>query len=137
MKNVKFYTCPACGKMTVSENGAEISCCGSRLEPIQIQKPDQEHTVALETVEDEWLASLHPMNKKHYISMVALTNGERLEVVRTYAERELQVRFFKRGHGRLFWVCSEHGLFSRLFSRPKCCIIRHEQILTEGRHAEG
>lgn len=115
VKNIKFYICPQCGNLVFSENSAEISCCGEKLEPLAAQEPDLEHDVMVETVEDEWfITSKHPMEKEHYISMAAFANGERLEIIRTYAEWEIQARFVKRGHGKLFWICNQHGLFSKL-----------------------
>ena len=53
------------------------------------------------------------MEKGHYISFVALVTGDRAEIVKQYPEWELQVRFYKRGHGLLVWYCSEHGLLEQ------------------------
>lgn len=114
MKNVKFYVCPVCGAITMSEKETEILCCGRRLTALEPQNPDEKHDVSVETVEDEWyITSSHPMEKEHYISFAAFVSGERTELVRTYAEWELQVRFFKRGHGKLYWFCVKHGLYTK------------------------
>ena len=38
-------------------------------------------------------------------------HGDRVQLVRQYPEWDFQVRFPARGHGRLLWYCTRHGLF--------------------------
>lgn len=53
------------------------------------------------------------MTKEHYISFVAYCTGERFESVKLYPESSIEVRFFSRGHGTLYWYCNHHGLFKK------------------------
>ena len=55
----------------------------------------------------------HPMTKEHYISFVVYCTGERFESVKLYPESSIEVRFFSRGHGTLYWYCNHHGLFKK------------------------
>lgn len=113
LKELRFYVCPVCGEIAAGTGSCEIICCGVPTAPLKAKAPDGDHAVSVETSEDEWLVtSRHPMEKAHHIAFVALITGERTEIVRSYAEWELHARFFKRGHGRLFWFCTRHGLFT-------------------------
>ena len=112
MRQIKFYVCPQCGNLMTATGPVSLSCCGRTLEPLPIQKPDEEHKLAFDPVEDEWfLTSSHPMEKEHYLSFAALVTGDQSIVIRRWPEWDFQVRFPKRGHGMLYWYCTRHGLF--------------------------
>lgn len=112
MKKARYYVCPACGGVAVSTGEAELTCCGRRLSPLTPQKPDGDHRLTVEQVEDEWLlTSGHPMSKTHHIAFAALAAGDRIQLVRQYPEWDLQVRLPARCRGTLLWYCTEHGLF--------------------------
>ena len=53
------------------------------------------------------------MTKTHYISFIAYVTGDRFELVRLYPEGAASARFFRRGHGKLYWYCNRHGLFEK------------------------
>ena len=115
MKKTVYYLCPTCGNLLTASREAAIACCGRRLDPLVPAKPDPEHALSVEAVENEWfLTSAHPMTKDHFLTFAALVTGDRLQLVKLYPEWDLQVRFPRRGHGILLWHCSRHGLFSRL-----------------------
>lgn len=111
MKKAKYYYCPACGSLSLSTGGATLSCCGRTLEPLSPVKPDEEHSLTLEHVEDEWFISTqHPMTREHYISFTAFVTPDRIQLIKTYPEWNLEIRIPKR-RGLLLWYCTEHGLF--------------------------
>ena len=115
MKRVRFFMCPTCGNVITAAGEASVSCCGRRLLPMEPQKADESHRISAEAVEDEWfLTAKHPMEKGHHIAFVAWVTAERMTLIRTYPEWELQVRIPKRGHGKLVWGCTEHGAFYQL-----------------------
>lgn len=115
MKKTVYYVCPVCGNLLTASAEASVSCCGRRLEPLKAAKPDPDHQLIIEQVENEWfLTSRHPMTKDHTITFAALVTGDRLQLVKLYPEWDLQVRFPRRGHGILLWHCSRHGLFSQI-----------------------
>ena len=115
MKNLKFYVCPVCGNLMTASGSPALSCCGRVLEPLTHQKPDEEHTLNVEMVEDEWfLSSSHPMTKDHSLMFVALVTAERVTLVRQWPEWDFQTRLPRRGHGILYWYCTRHGLFRKL-----------------------
>ena len=115
MKHIRFFVCPQCGDLITATGEAAVSCCGRRLEPLPVQKPDEAHSLQIHPVEDEWfITSGHPMTKAHYIAFVAFAAGDRLQLIRQYPEWDLQVRLPARGHGMLLWHCTEHGLFYQM-----------------------
>lgn len=115
MKKINYYVCPLCGNFVFCTGEASVSCCGRKLEVLEAKKADATHQIQVETVEDEWyLTTEHPMTKEHYFSFVAFATGDKIQVIKQYPEWNLQVRIPKRGHGKLLWYCTEHGLFYQL-----------------------
>ena len=55
------------------------SCCGVSLPPLEAEPEDDEHRIAIESVENEhFLTVSHPMTKEHYLSFIAWVTGDRL-----------------------------------------------------------
>ncbi len=113
MKRVKFFVCPTCGNILTATGGGELSCCGRKLEPLKVQPADEVHAVKMEVVEDDYyLTFSHPMDKDHYLNFFAYVDYDRLTLIRLYPEQGGEVRFPKRGRGKILFGCSRHGLFS-------------------------
>lgn len=109
-----LYVCPICGNILRGTGSAMISCCGVTLPSLENEQVDDEHQISCEKIENEYFVSLHhPMTKNHYISFMAYCTGERFELVKLYPESSIEVRFFCRGHGLLYWYCNHHGLFMK------------------------
>ena len=115
MKKLQFYVCPQCGNIITAGNEAQISCCGKLLKPLTAAAADDSHRLSIEQVENEWYISAeHPMTKDHYIAFTAMVTGDRLILNKAYPEWDLSLRLPKRGHGILYYYCTEHGLFRQL-----------------------
>ena len=115
MKNLKFYICPQCGNLITASGSPSLSCCGRMLEAASVQKTDKDHSLSIEEVDGEWfLSSSHPMEKGHSLMFAALVTAERVTLVRQWPEWDFQVRMPKRGHGVLYWYCTQHGLFRQI-----------------------
>lgn len=115
MKNISYFVCPTCHNITMCTGRAEVICCGKKLNALVMKKANQNEKLKVEIIDDEWyISSQHPMDKEHYISFVGLVKNERLQIVKQYPEWNLEVRFFKQGHGMLIWYCSKDGLFYQL-----------------------
>ena len=114
MMRTKFHVCPICGNIIHSTGNAVISCCGITLPPLEAEETDEDHTVAVENVEDEQFVTVrHPMTKEHFISFVAYVTSDRLQLVKLYPEGNAETRLQMRGFGYLYWYCNRHGLFKR------------------------
>ena len=112
MNKLKFYVCPKCHNIITSTGDASISCCSRKIEPLKAKKADNDHTLEIEPVEDElYVTSRHEMKKEHYISFIAYVKGDRVIIIKQYPEWNLQFRFPKQGHGRVYLYCINDGLF--------------------------
>ena len=115
MKNAKYYVCPECRNLVFATGDAEISCCGRKLTALEMKKAEPDEKLSVEIIENDWyITTSHPMAKEHYISFVAFATGEKIEMIKTYPEWDMNVRIQKRGHGKLVWYCTNHGLFYQL-----------------------
>ena len=112
MKNSKYFVCPVCGSVTLCTGEAAVTCCGRSLAPLVAQKAAPDRCLSVEVAEDDWyIFSDHPMTKDHYLSFVALAQGDRVQLIKQYPEWNLHLRVPKRGRGILLWYCTRHGLF--------------------------
>ena len=115
MNKLKFYVCPQCGNLMTATGNATISCCGKTLEPLVAKKAEEGHKLDIEPVEDElYVTTEHEMTKEHYISFVAYVKGDRALITKQYPEWNMQFRFRKSGHGKLYFYCVNHGLFYQI-----------------------
>ncbi len=108
----KFYVCPVCGNVIQTTGEAVISCCGITLPPLEAEAPDEEHSLNIETIEDEYYVTLnHPMTKEHYISFIAAISDQGVQLVKLYPEADAQARFKISRVRKLYVYCNRHGLF--------------------------
>lgn len=115
MNKLKFYVCPQCGNLMTATGNATISCCGKMLEPLVAKKAEEGHKLDIEPVEDElYVTTNHDMKKEHYISFVAYVKGDRALIMKQYPEWNMQFRFRKSGHGKIYFYCTSHGLFYQI-----------------------
>lgn len=114
MKKACFYICPICGNIMTAVGQGSFSCCGLMM-PVQEAEPDNEdHMICIETVDHEYsVAVRHPMEKGHYISLIAYVTSDSLEIVKLYPEQDVSVRFRKKGHGFFYTYCNRHGMFRK------------------------
>ena len=108
----KFYVCPVCGNVIQSTGEAVISCCGITLPPLEAESPDNEHSLNVKIIEDEYYVTLnHPMTKEHYISFIAAISDQGVQLVKLYPEANAQARFKISRVRKLYAYCNRHGLF--------------------------
>jgi transcriptional regulator with XRE-family HTH domain len=108
----KFYVCPVCGNVIQTTGEAVISCCGITLPPLEAEEPDEEHSLNVETVEDEYYVTLnHSMTKENYISFLAAISDDGVQLVKLYPEGNAQARFKISRVRKLYAYCNRHGLF--------------------------
>lgn len=112
MSKGKFYVCPVCGNVIQTTGEAVISCCGIILPPLEAERADEEHSLKVEIVEDEYFVTInHPMTKEHYISFIAAVSDQGVQLVKLYPEGNAQARFKISRVRKLFAYCNRHGLF--------------------------
>jgi len=111
MLRSKIYICPVCGNIIHSMGEAVISCCGIQLPPEEAEDPDEDHSLTVEPVEDEYFVTVHhDMKKGHYISFIAFASSDKFELVKLYPEGNAETRLHMRGRGIIYYFCTKHGL---------------------------
>lgn len=112
MKRTKFYVCSHCGAIMQGTGKCQVICCGKQLEPLKDAQADDSHTLSVSEIEDDfYITFIHEMTKEHYISFISYVTYDRVLTVRLYPEQDSAVRFPKMYGGKLYYYCSNHGLF--------------------------
>ena len=113
MLRSKFYVCPVCGNILHAMGETVIHCHGVQLLPAQPEEADENHSISIEIVEDEYYVQIdHAMTKQHYISFIAALSMDRIQMVRLYPEGNAETRFPVRGVTQILFYCNRDGLFS-------------------------
>lgn len=112
VRKTKFYVCPTCGSVMNGTGECQLICCGKVIEALKPKEADEEHKMSVSKVEDDlYIEFNHPMKKEHYVSFVAHIGFDRILMIRLYPEQDAVVRFPLTQRGKLYYYCSEHGLF--------------------------
>lgn len=118
MKRIKFYVCPNCGNVINSTGDGDFSCCGRKLEALVPKVMDENHSINIEEVENDYYVKInHEMTKDHFISFVAYVTYDRVLLIKLYPEQSPTVRFprlcgkFERG--KFYMYCNQHGLLMK------------------------
>ena len=112
MKRTKFYVCPHCGSFLQGTGNGQVVCCGKQLEALTAVSADDEHTINISEIEDDFYIEFnHAMTKEHYISFVSYVRFDRVLTIKLYPEQDSAVRFPKMYGGKIYFYCSKHGLF--------------------------
>lgn len=112
MKRSLFYVCPVCGNIIHAMGAGAYSCCGVRLPALEAEPSDEDHEIHVEDVDGEWYIHIdHPMERQHYITMVAYVTDSHIQMEKLYPEQNAALRFRRAGRGMLYALCNRHGLF--------------------------
>ena len=112
LKKMKFYVCPSCGNLLFSLEGAQISCCGKKLVPLEAEKAEAEDKLKVEVCDNEWfISSPHEMTREHYVSFAVFMTGDTVIVKKLYPEWNLEFRLPTQRHGVLYRYCTKDGLY--------------------------
>ena len=80
--------------------------------PIKPKTADEQHCLNVEEIEGDFYITFgHPMEKEHYISFVSYVRFDRVLTVKLYPEQGGEVRFERMRGGKMYYYCSNHGLF--------------------------
>lgn len=112
IRRTKFYLCQSCGSNLEVMGESEIICCGNRLRPLSAKKADSAHIATLSELEDElYIEFSHDMTKEHYISFVTYIGFDKKITAKLYPEQDAAIRLPKIPRGKLYFCCTQHGLF--------------------------
>ena len=121
MKRTKFYVCPHCGSFLQGTGNGQVVCCGKQLEALTAVSADDEHTINISEIDDDFYIEFnHAMTKEHYISFVSYVRFDRVLTIKLYPEQDCTVRSPKMYGCKIYFYCSKHGLFEyQMKSRRK------------------
>ena len=117
MKRIKFYVCPNCGNVINSTGDGDFSCCGRKLEALVPKVMDENHSINIEEVENDYYVEINHEMTKDFISFVAYVTYDRVLLIKLYPEQSPTVRFprlcgkFERG--KFYMYCNQHGLLMK------------------------
>lgn len=115
MKNTKIYLCPSCHDITMSTGNAEVSCCGRKLNEMELKKASKEQQLTVEEIDGEWFVTgENSMTKEDYVFFIAFLVGDSIQLMKQYPEWNLQARIQRRGHGKLLWYSEKEGLLYQI-----------------------
>ena len=101
MKRTKFYVCPCCGSFMQGTGNGQVVCCGKQLEALTAVSADDEHTINISEIEDDFYIEFnHKMTKEHYISFVSYVRFDRVLTIKLYPEQDSAMRFPKMYGGK-------------------------------------
>lgn len=117
MLKASFYVFPVCGNTIVSTGEGSFSCHGITLEKPGKNAVDDEQSVSVEVVEDEYFISIpHPMTKDCHISFIAALPSDRVRMVKLYPEGSADARVKMNGVRKIVFCSNTDGLYTL---RPK------------------
>ena len=120
MKKVRFFVCGDCGNIITATSDAAVTCCGSRLDPLEPRKAAEDEMLRVECTDGEWyITSEHPMTKEHYITFAAYQNDRSLMISKQYPEWNVEFTLPVYRSGRLVWYCTKCGLLYQEITPPK------------------
>ncbi len=114
---MKFYLCPKCGNVL---NNSNANCCGENLQelvPNTKEAAIEKHIPFCEINDNEVLVQvgeiLHPMSQDHYITFIALVNGEEITKVELLPDSMPTAKFKYIPNSEIYAYCNNHGLWSK------------------------
>lgn len=112
IKKTKFYVCPQCGSIMQGIGECQVVCCGKPISPLVAKKPDNNHSINISEMEDDYYIEFkHEMAKEHFINFVAYVGFDRVLIIRLYPEQDGEVRIPRMFRGKFYYYCNKHGLF--------------------------
>lgn len=54
MKNTKFYVREKCGNVLTTTAGSDITCCNTKLLPLDSKEADEKHMINVKIIEDDF-----------------------------------------------------------------------------------
>ena len=112
IKKLKFYVCPHCGSFAQGVGENQVICCGKPLEVLSHVDVDAEHIISITEMDNDYYIEFdYEMTKDHFISFVAYVGFDRSLFVKLYPEQEASVRIPRMFRGKLYFYCTNHGLF--------------------------
>lgn len=122
MRNVRFFAKDQ-GKTMIyvleKEGNGEFTCCGETLKELKagtVDAAQEKHVPAVKRNGDKLEVVIgsveHPMEEKHYIQMIAVVQGDKVQIAHLSPEDEPKACFrIEEGPVDVYEHCNLHGLW--------------------------
>lgn len=118
----QYYKCALCGNIVevVHEGGGELVCCGQPMNMLKensVDASNEKHVPVIEKTEKGILVKVgsidHPMEEKHYIEWIEVTNGAWTQKIFLKPGEKPQAEFCVPFSDKLVAkeYCNLHGLW--------------------------
>lgn len=121
MKELKFWKCNKCGNFffAIVDSGVVPVCCGEEMQEMKANTTDaaqEKHVPEIKRngnkIEVQVGSTLHPMEEKHYIVMIAAQQGENVQIHRLNPGEEPKACFdIADGPVTVYEYCNVHGVW--------------------------
>ena len=119
---LEFYKCVHCGNVAVKlfDQGAPLMCCGEPMQKLEAGVTDaarEKHVPVAtvgETIHVEVGSVLHPMEEKHFITMIVLETTKGFQVAHLQPSMEPKADFAVAPGDKavaVYEYCNLHGLW--------------------------
>lgn len=115
---MKFYKCPICGKVIVTNNVNEAICCGKKMEeliPNTVEASIEKHIPVCEIVDNKIKVKVgeveHPMINEHYIMFIAKVVNDKSEINYLKPNNKPECVFDYEDDSKIYAYCNIHGLW--------------------------
>ncbi len=118
-----FYKCNVCGNvvMMVVVGGGQLVCCGQPMEKLEGNTTDaakEKHVPVIKREGNEVTVLVgdvpHPMTPEHYITNIAIAQGEKTQIQKLNPEDKPEATFIvEDGPLTAYEYCNLHGLWKK------------------------
>lgn len=118
---VRFFVCEECGSLVAKVNDAKPTpvCCGQPMKELKANTVDaakEKHVPVIERegnkVHVEVGSTLHPMEEDHWIEIIALVQGDKVQIQTLKPGDEPKADFLaEEGPVTAYEFCNKHGLW--------------------------
>ena len=122
-EKIKYYRCPICGNIIEIVYGdiKRVKCCGQNLEELTANTQDaavEKHVPVYEIENNEMIVkvgeTLHPMEEKHYITMISLVTDDKVIRIDLKPTDEPIVKLPYIKDAIIYEYCNLHGLWKNI-----------------------
>lgn len=112
--SIKFFVCPVCGDISWSFSKNLHKCCDRIIYPMQSSSGNCDHYLYYQSSPDGeqiTVSAYHPMDDAHHIRFVAYVTDESAFTIVPPKNAPFSTTFPHLNGGKLYMLCSKHGLF--------------------------
>lgn len=121
--DIEIYKCNVCGNVVIMmhKGGGQLVCCGQPMQKLEGNTTDaakEKHVPVIERNGKEVTVIVgevpHPMTPEHYITNIAVAQGNKTQIVKLEPTDEPKAKFIvEDGELTAYEYCNLHGLWKK------------------------